>query len=127
MRRDYAFLLRSTHNNHKVFYYECVSKRMRPRVIVEYEREAYTLEAGTVRITFDTNVRAGIGELDIFNRKMAMMETIDAGKLIMEVKFTELLPALIRMILPPKAKEFTAVSKYILCCDRTLYKRQTDY
>lgn len=100
---------------------------MRPRVIVEYEREAYTLEAGTVRITFDTNVRAGIGELDIFNRKMAMMETIDAGKLIMEVKFTELLPALIRMILPPKAKEFTAVSKYILCCDRTLYKRQTDY
>ncbi len=33
----------------------------------------------------------------------------------MEVKFTEMLPQIVRDLLPPNAQEFTAVSKYVLC------------
>lgn len=127
IRGNFSFLLYSPHNNHRVFYHQCVSKMMRPRVMVDYEREPYVLEAGTIRITFDTNVRAGVGPLDIFDKKMAMLEVLEAGKLIMEVKFTEFLPDLIRRILPTESREFTAVSKYVLCCDKTLYKRKSNY
>ena len=45
----------------------------------------------------------------------------------MEVKFTEFLPQLVRDLLPPKAQELTAVSKYLLCCDRTAYQNGFGY
>ena len=39
---------------------------LRPRVIVDYEREPWILDAGTVRITFDMNVRAAVDGFDVF-------------------------------------------------------------
>ena len=47
---------------------------------------------------------------------------LEPGKLVMEVKFTELLPGLVRQLLPPKAAEFTALSKYLLCREKTEYR-----
>ena len=41
---------------------------LRPRVIVDYEREPWILDAGTVRITFDMDVRAAVDGFDIFDR-----------------------------------------------------------
>ena len=44
-------------------------------------------------------------------------ETLPADQMIMEVKFTEFLPRTVKSILPPRAAELTAASKYVLCCD----------
>ncbi|MBE9524123.1 MAG: polyphosphate polymerase domain-containing protein, partial [Chloroflexi bacterium] len=123
---EYAFLLKSSNTLQQILYYECVSRLMRPRVIVDYERDPYIFDAGSVRVTFDKNVRAGVEALDLFNSNMAMVETLDPGKLIMEVKFTEFLPNVVREILPPKSAQFASVSKYVLCCDKTLYKRRSE-
>lgn len=123
LRGDYGFLLRSADNLQRIFYHECVSKLMRPRVVIEYEREAYTMDAGEVRIVFDRNVRAGQDGFDIFDSGMPMVEVLSPGMLILEVKFTELLPAIVKEVLPSKASEYTAVSKYILGCDRTMHRR----
>ena len=49
------------------------------------------------------------------------LTVLDPGTLVMEVKFTEFLPQTLRELLPPKAQEWTAVSKYVLCCDKTAY------
>lgn len=38
---------------------------MRPRVIVDYEREPWIMDTGTVRLTMDMNVRAAVGSYDI--------------------------------------------------------------
>ena len=120
---NYSFLLESCNNLLKVFYYECVSNFMRPRVIVDYEREPFIMEAGDVRVTFDKNVRAGGEGFDIFNREMSTLEILDPGLLIMEVKFTEFLPSVVRRILPIPTVQSETVSKYILCCDKTLHKQ----
>jgi len=120
---NYSFLLESSNNLLNIFYYECVSNFMRPRVVVDYEREPYVMEAGDVRITFDKNVRAGVEGFDIFNREMSTVETLDPGLLIMEVKFSEFLPDVIRRILPSNTAEYVAASKYIMCCDKTLHKQ----
>jgi hypothetical protein len=120
---DYQFLLRSPDNLLKVFYYECIANVMRPRAIVDYEREPYTMEAGDVRITFDKHIRAGVEGFDIFNAEMPTIEALPPDQLIMEVKFTDFLPNLIRTILPSEAAEYAAVSKYILACDKTMYRR----
>lgn len=123
LQGNYGVLLKDSNNLLGVFYHECVSNVMRPRVVVDYEREPYIMEAGDVRITFDRNIRAGVEGFDIFNSAMPMIETLEPGSLIMEVKFTEFLPSVIRTILPSKAAEYAAVSKYILCCDKTIHRR----
>lgn len=124
---DYGFLLASPQNLCREFYYECVSCVLRPRVIVDYEREPWVMDEGTVRITFDQNVRAAVGGGDLFDPDLPTLPVLDPGTLVMEVKFTEFLPQLVRDLLPPKAQELTAVSKYLLCCDRTAYQNGFGY
>ena len=94
---------------------------MRPRVIVDYEREPYIMDAGTVRLTFDNHVRAAVLKGDIFDPELPSIETMEPGRLVMEVKFTEFVPQIVRDLLPPRAGEFTAVSKYVLCYEKTRY------
>ena len=100
---------------------------LRPRVIVDYEREPWILDAGTVRVTFDMDVRAAVDGFDIFDRTLPTLPVLEPGKLVMEVKFTEFLPQIVRDILPGKAQEITAASKYVLCYDKASYLRGFDY
>ena len=68
---DYGFLLRSPYPLCREFYIECICNMMRPRTIVDYEREPWVMDEGTVRITFDMNVRAAVGSFDIFDAMLA--------------------------------------------------------
>lgn len=65
---DYDFLLRSPYPLCREFYIECICNMMRPRTIVDYEREPWVMDEGTVRITFDMNVRAAVGALTSLTR-----------------------------------------------------------
>ena len=112
---DYGFLLASDQPLCQEFYYECMSNVMRQRTIVDYERQPWIVDAGTVRITFDMNVRAAVGSFDIFDPTLPGLPVLEPGKCVMEVKFTEFLPDFVRQVLPDRASEFTAVSKYVLC------------
>ena len=91
---------------------------MRPEVIVDYERIPFVYDAGTVRITFDSHVRAGVGSYNIFDREVPELEVMRQGELILEVKYTECLPELIRSLLPPENSEYIAASKYCMCYDK---------
>lgn len=119
---DYQFLLQSSQPLCQEFYFECISNVMRPRTIVDYERQPWILDEGTVRITFDMDVRAAIGSYDIFDATLPGLPVLEPGKCVMEVKFTEFLPRFVKEILPDRASEFTAVSKYVLCYEKTAYK-----
>ena len=124
---DYEFLLHSDKPLCREFYIECVSNMMRPRTIVDYDREPWILDEGTVRITFDMDVRAAIGSYDIFDSTLPTLSVLEPGKCVMEVKFTEFLPQFVREILPDRASEFTAVSKYVLCYEKTEYMNSFKY
>lgn len=100
---------------------------VRPRVIVDYEREPWILDAGTVRVTFDMNVRAAVGGFDVFDATLPVLPVLEPGKLVMEVKFTEFLPQVVRDLLPGKAQELTSASKYVLCYDKASYLRGFGY
>ena len=124
---DYGFLLHSSCTLCREFYIECMSNVMRPRTIVDYDREPWIMDEGTVRITFDADVRAAVGSFDIFDPTLPTLPVLEPGKLVMEVKFTEMLPQIVREILPPQAEEFTAVSKYVLCYEKTRYMNGFEY
>lgn len=123
---EYDFLLRSSHGLLREFYFECMSRIMRPRVIVDYDREPFVLDAGTVRITFDKHVRAGFGRFDLFDAELPACEVLPGDEMVMEVKYTQFLPGIVKRLLPPRASELSAVSKYILCCDAAVREQILD-
>lgn len=126
LQGDYSQLLAGNSELLKAFYYECTVNLMRPRIIVDYEREPYVMAAGDVRITFDRNIRAGLDGFDIFDPNIPTVETMEPNFLVMEVKFTEFLPNIIRNILPSSAALYTESSKYVLCCDKMLHIRNSN-
>lgn len=118
---DFDFLRTSPHSLCREFYIECVCNVMRPRVIVDYEREPWIIDEGTVRITFDEDVRAAIGSFDIFDKNLPTLPVVDEDKIVLEVKFTEFLPKIVRNMVLPYEREYVAVSKYVLCYEKTAY------
>lgn len=127
LRGEYAFLLQHTAPLCREFYVECMSQVMRPRVIVDYDREPFIMEAGTVRVTFDRDVRAAILSEDLFDPALPTLPVLEPGKTVMEVKFTEFLPDIVRNTILPSAAEYTALSKYVLCYEKTRYLHGFDY
>lgn len=115
---DFGFLLHHRSNLCREFYYECTVRLQRPKVIVDYERMPIILEDGDVRITFDSELRAAVGGYDIFDPTLPTLSAIEPGRLVLEVKFTQYLPEIIKRLLPTDGQEFLAVSKYTLCYER---------
>ena len=118
LRGEYAFLLEKESQMAKEFYLDSVTKLLKPEVIVDYEREPYVFDAGTVRITFDKNIRACRATHDIFEAEIPSYEVFPKDKMILEIKFTGYLPERIRKIFKVRNFIQTSASKYCLCVDQ---------
>lgn len=119
---NYSFLLHSEYSLCREFYYECVVNLYRPKVIVDYEREPLIRSEGDVRITFDRDVRAGAFNYDIFDPELPVENVLEQNELVLEVKFTEMIPQIIKELLPLDGQEFSAISKYTLCYEKAFYR-----
>ena len=92
------------------------SNYIRPKVIVDYEREPYVFPGEDVRITFDKNVRTAMRSTDLFNPNLVTYPVWDLRNcMILEVKFNESLPLYVQELLTVGSAEHTAASKYIFC------------
>lgn len=114
----YAFLLGRKEPLCREFYFECALNKMAPKVVVDYDRIPFVYPYGDVRITFDCGVRAGLFVDNIFDRTLPVASVMEPGMLIMEVKFTEYLPELIRRLLPVADSAYMAYSKYTMCLEK---------
>ena len=124
---EVEFLLHSPHSLCREFYVEYKSHFLRPRLIVDYERIPWIFDQGTVRLTFDSNVRAALAWQDFFDPDLPTLPLLEAGKLVYEVKYTEFLPQIIKELLPASSSEFLAVSKYVLAYEKTAYLHGDHY
>lgn len=99
--------------------WEMSNRLLRPKVIVDYRREAYVHPCGNVRITFDKDLRSGLTNLDLFRPAPYVPAPVD-GMTILEVKYDAFLPRPIQDLLQTDGLTRQAASKYVLC--RTLVK-----
>ena len=90
-------------------------RRLLPRVLVEYERTAYTCTEGNVRITFDRNLASSGHVRRLSDPALPKRPVLRPGQHIMEVKYDEFLPSHIRKALDTGKLERTTFSKYALC------------
>lgn len=90
------------------------SQGLRPKTIVDYTRDPFVYAPGNVRVTLDYNIRTGLGSTDFLNPGCV---TIPAGEpvQILEVKWDEYLPAVIRDAVQLPGRFSTAFSKYRAC------------
>jgi hypothetical protein len=115
INNDYSFL-KQTKGLKKEYYHQFMEKGLRPRVIVDYDREAYVLNTSEVRITFDKNLRVGFNSNDIFSDNLITYGVYEIGAMILEVKFNEFLPDYVIQLLSSCISQYKqAISKYVLC------------
>lgn len=96
-------------------YREMKTRLLRPVVIVDYVREAYTHPAEDVRITFDKQLHTGMYSHDMFNPRLPTVPVMDNNLMILEVKFNRVLPDYIRNLLAGISAQYVAASKYVMC------------
>ena len=87
---------------------------MRPKTIVDYTREPFIYEPGNVRVTFDYDIRTGLGSTDFLNPDCTTIPAGDAG-IILEVKWDNFLPSIIRDCVQMPGRRVSAFSKYAQC------------
>ncbi len=86
----------------------------RPRIIVEYERLAFVLPIGNVRITFDRNIVCS-GELSrFFEDDLVRVPVLPAGQHVLEVKYDELLPSYLLRAMDIGELMQNTFSKYVM-------------
>ena len=87
---------------------------LRPKTSVDYERIPFVYGAGNVRVTIDFNIRTGLRCTDFLNPDCV---TIPAGgnDIVLEVKWDDYLPTIIRHAVQLKGRRQTAYSKYAQC------------
>lgn len=87
---------------------------LRPKTIVDYTREPFVFAPGNVRVTLDYDIRTGLYSTDFFDFRCP---TLPAGDVpaILEVKWDEYLPTVIRDLVQVPSTRTTAFSKYAAC------------
>lgn len=98
------------------------TRRLRPVIIVEYERIPFIYKAGNVRITFDTKISSSSNILDFFSPSLPKRPIMPTGQHLMEVKYDEYLPDFIYHNLNLRQLRQETYSKYYLCRKYTLRK-----
>jgi hypothetical protein len=87
-------------------------QQLRPKNIVNYRREAYIYTMGNVRVTLDYDIRTSYNIHD-FLRPGAVLIPV-SGVYILEVKYDNFLPEIIRGMVSLSDRRSTAFSKYAI-------------
>lgn len=90
------------------------SQGLCPKTIVDYTREPFVFAPGNVRVTIDYNIRTGAFRTDFLNLQTL---TLPAGEspIILEVKWDEYLPDIVRDAVTIPGRRVAAFSKYEQC------------
>ena len=111
---NYEWMIKSDEPLINEFYCKIMVQGLRPKTIVDYTREPFVFKAGNVRVTLDYNIRTGLRCTDFLNPDCI---TIPAGNapIILEVKWDEYLPDIIRDVVQIPSCRSGAFSKYAVC------------
>lgn len=115
---DYNSLRESENTLLKEIYVKRNTVLLRPAVIVDYLREAYIYQDGNVRITFDKFISAGVGSFNIFSRRVPTYPVVEKDLLVLEIKYDNYLPTLIKGLVKSLTGDTCAISKYVMCRTR---------
>ena len=110
---DYSWMMNSAPLVREL-YSKMMSQGLRPMTIVDYTREPFIYGHGNVRVTIDYNIRTGLRCTDFLDWNCVTIPAGDAP-IILEVKWDEYLPEIIRQAVMLSDRRAAAFSKYAAC------------
>lgn len=111
---DYTWMMQSGIPLIQELYSKMISQGLKPKTIVDYTREPFIFAPGNVRVTMDYNIRTGMNCIDFLNPDCVTVPAGDAP-IILEVKWDEYLPDIIRDAVQLSGCRAGAFSKYAAC------------
>ena len=111
---DYKWMAESDEVLIRELYLKMKQEGLRPKTIVDYIREPFVFEAGNVRITLDYDIRTGLNSTDFLNDSCITIPVAN-NPIILEIKWDEYLPDIIKDIIQLNAGRIGAFSKYAAC------------
>lgn len=112
--KDMEILSKSKTPLVKELCYKMQTEGLEPKTIVDYTREPFVYAPGNVRVTLDHDIRTGLTCTDFLNFDCIMIPAGNAP-IILEVKWDEFLPAVIRDVVQVPGTHTSAFSKYAAC------------
>lgn len=111
---DYNWMMQSGQSLIQELYLKIRNQGLRPKTIVDYIREPFVFAPGNVRVTLDYNIRTSMLCTDFLNPDSV---TVPAGNapIILEVKWDEFLPDIIRNAVHLEGRRAASFSKYAAC------------
>lgn len=95
-------------------YVKIRNRGLQPKTIVDYTREPFIFGPGNVRVTIDYDIRTGLEKTDFLNPACVTIPAAESP-IILEVKWDEYLPDIIRDAVNLKGRRAEAFSKYAAC------------
>lgn len=96
------------------FYSRIRGEGLAAKVIVDYTREPFVFYPGNVRVTLDYNIRTALRCTDFLNTSCTTVPVPDSP-CILEVKWDNFLPDVVRGMVQLGDRHRTAFSKYAAC------------
>lgn len=111
-QNQYDFLLARKEELALRLYTKMTEQVYFPKTIVEYDRTAYLYPVSDVRITFDRNLRGSINPIGMYENNPAYVPLLDAGKGVLEIKYNDFFPSVLKPMLGDIDSVAQAYSKY---------------
>lgn len=111
---DWDWMPRSQDGLIRELYVKMTLQGLRPRTIVDYTREPFVFGPGNVRVTLDYGLRTGLRCTDFLDPDCLTIPAVD-GDPILEVKWDQFLPDVIRDVVQLPGRRTAAFSKYAVC------------
>lgn len=86
----------------------------RPKTVVEYDRFAFVSPENSIRVTFDSSIRANECHFDIFDEELPLGSVLSPFAVVLEVKYNGFLLSYIKDALLAAQKSELSVSKYCM-------------
>lgn len=97
------------------FINKCKLKWLKPSVIVDYKRVAYTYPVENIRVTIDYDISSLGHNLDMFSEHFIPYDIMNQDEVLLEVKYDDYFPKYLDSILSLIPKVRVSFSKYTLC------------
>lgn len=111
---SYGFLTELTQPLALTIYQEMAMHAYRPKILIEYLRQAYTAPGNDIRITFDTKIQASYHCRSLFSTRVNYTPLLAEDYGVLEVKYNRFLFTYLQNILRSLDAMPTAMGKYIL-------------
>jgi hypothetical protein len=93
---------------------EFTTKLYKPKVMIDYQRDAFMFDYFNLRVTIDKDLRSNNTDFNLFSSMAHAIPVIMEGKQILEIKYQGCFPEYLRGVIQLDSFERSAISKYTL-------------